>query len=331
MKRFVNIVGGLARRYSIIFILAVLLIISSVISSRFFSWSNIINILTQASPLGIICIGATFLMISGYRDLSVGMVMGLSAALTMGLQPILGIWSFVVGVIAGIAVGLINGFLVSTVGIHTFVVTLAMMQGVRSLTYIYTKEAPIVGSVPSFAELGKGSFLGLPNILWIFLVYLIFMELVLKYTRHGKNTYAVGGNMEAAFNAGIPVRKTVMINFVICSVSGAFGGILNAARANSTTATLGWPNTHFLVMVMIVLGGTKLAGGYGNELFTLGGIFVYYTLQNIMNMLNVHTYFATMFTGILLIVVLILDKVIKPTAEYKRADNRPGKDVKETG
>ena len=318
MRRLLHRISDFAKRYTIILILFALLLISSLISDRFFRLSNIINILTQASPLGIICVGATFLMISGYRDLSVGMVMCLSASLTMGLQPVLGYWSFLGGILAGVIVGLINGFLVSTAGIHTFIVTLAMMQGVRSVSYIYNKEAPIVGILPGFARMGSDSFIGIPYVLWIFLISVLIMEWILKFTRHGKYTYAVGGNMEAAFNAGIPVRKTVMTNFVICSVAGAMGGILNAARANSTTPTLGWPNTHFLVMVMIVLGGTKLAGGYGNELFTLGGIFVYYTLQNVMNMLNVHTYYAIMFTGILLILVLYLDKVIKPTASFKR-------------
>lgn len=309
------------RRYTILAILLGMLVVCSLISDHFFSFSNFRNILTQAAPLGIICVGATFLMISGYRDLSVGMVMGLSAALTMGLQPVLGIFSIFAGIGAGAAIGLINGFLVSKLGMHTFVVTMAMMQGVRSLTYIYTQEKPIVGIIESFANFGSGTFLGISYLLWLFLLAVAVMEFVLRCTRHGKNTYAVGGNKDAAFNAGIKVHRTVITNFVICSVMGAIGGIFYAARANSTTATLGWPDSHFLVMVMVVLGGTKLSGGYGNELFTFGGVFVYYILQNVMNMLNVNTYYATLSTGVLLIVVLLLDKLINPITAYQREES----------
>ena len=148
------------RRYTILAILVGMLIVCSLISPRFFSLGNFHNILTQAAPMGVICVGATFLMISGYRDLSVGMVMGLSAALTMGLQPLLGIFSIFAGMLAGVLVGLINGLLVSYGGMHTFVVTMATMQGVRSLTYIYTQEKSIVGIIPEFASFGAGDFLG---------------------------------------------------------------------------------------------------------------------------------------------------------------------------
>lgn len=317
------------RRYTILAILLGMLVICSLISDKFLSLSNFRNVLTQAAPLGIVCVGATFLMISGYRDLSVGMVMGLSAALTMGLQPVLGIFSIFAGLAAGAIVGLINGFFVSYLGMHTFVVTMAMMQGVRSLTYIYTQEKPIVGTIPAFANFGSGTFLGISYLLWMFLIAIGVMEFILRATRHGKNTYAVGGNKEAAFNAGINVHKTVITNFVICSVAGALGGIFYAARGNSTTATLGWPDSHFLVIVMVVLGGTKLSGGYGNELFTFGGVFVYYTLQNVMNMLNINAYYATLSTGVLLIVVLLLDKMINPIRAYRRieekADKKPPK------
>ncbi len=308
------------RRYTILAILVGMLIVCSLISPRFFSLGNFHNILTQAAPMGVICVGATFLMISGYRDLSVGMVMGLSAALTMGLQPLLGIFSIFAGMLAGVLVGLINGLLVSYGGMHTFVVTMATMQGVRSLTYIYTQEKSIVGIIPEFASFGAGDFLGISNLLWVFLIAIVVMELVLRLTRHGKDTYAVGGNKDAAFNAGINVHRTVVTNFIICSLAGSIGGILYAARANSTTATLGWPDSHFLVMVMVVLGGTKLSGGYGNELFTFGGVFVYYILQNVMNMLNVNTYYATLSTGILLIIVLLLDKLINPISAFKRTE-----------
>jgi ribose transport system permease protein len=310
------------KKFTIIPIFLAFFIIFSLTTPRFFSVDNILNILLQSSTLGVLCVGATFVMINGYRDLSVGMVMGLSANLVIGLQPTLGYWGIIVAMLAGVAIGLINGFLVAKVKINSFIATLATMVGVRSLTYIYTQEQARVGVISSFAEFGAGKVLGIPNLGWVFLVLLIIGEIILRNTTHGRNTYASGGNAEAANNAGINVDRTTIINFVICSLGGVIGGVLAAARMNSAIPELGWPDAHFVVIVMVALGGTKLSGGYGNMFFTLGGVFTVGILQNMLNLQSVQAYLTTLITGIMLIVVLYLDKVIKPVVQRSRVEKR---------
>lgn len=310
-----NKVAFVLKKYTIISIFLTFFVLFSITTKEFFSVSNFLNILLQSSTLGVMCVGATFVMINGYRDLSVGMVMGLAANLTIGLQARCGMFGILVAVIAGVVIGLINGYLVAKVKINSFIATLATMLGVRSITYMYTKEQAQVNTIPWFSEFGAGNFLGVPNLVWIFIGLVFLGELVLRKTVHGRNTYAVGGNAEAANNAGINVERTTIINFVICSLGGVLGGILTAARMNAAIPELGWPNAHFMVIVMVVLGGTKLSGGYGNMLFTLGGVLTIGILQNMLNLQSVHTYLTTLFTGVTLILVLYLDKVIRPAVQ----------------
>ena len=306
------------KKNAIIPILAALFVASSIMARGFLTVSNIVNIVLQSSVIGVMCVGATFLIINGYRDLSVGMVMGLVANLTVGLQPVCGLWSALIGLLAAAVIGLVNAFLVTKAGLDTFIATMATMLGTRSLIYIYTQEKALFVTVPEFAAFGRGTFLSVPYLVWIFIVLLIVGELVLRFTVHGRNTFAAGGNKEAAHNAGINVTRTTTINFVICALGGALGGIMTAARMNSAIPELGFSgNEHFMVIVMVALGGTKMSGGYGNMLFTFGGVLTVGVIQNILNHLNVNVYYATMTTGLMLIVVLILDKAIKPAFQKK--------------
>ena len=306
-----------AKKYTILIIMAVFFLIFSISTKGFLSKSNLMNILLQQSPIGVMCVAATFVIINGYRDLSVGMAMGLSACLTVGLQEKLGVFGMLVALLACAIIGIINGFLVAKLEINSFIATLAMMLGTRSITYMYTNEMVQTGKLLWFAEFGAGELLGVPNLIWVFLSCVIIGELVLRNTLHGRLTYAVGGNPEAAKNAGINVLRTTMINFVVVSLGGALGGILTAARMNAGLPELGWPNTHFLVIVMVVLGGTKLSGGYGNVLYTLGGVITYGMIQNFLTLNNVHTFLTQMLTGVILILVLCMDKVLQPTLQKR--------------
>ena len=308
-----------AKKYAIVSILLFIIIIAALNSERFLSVSNLSNIVLQSSSIGVMCIGATFLIINGHRDLSVGMVMGLAANLVIGLQLSIGYLGILAALAAGLAIGLVNGLFVAKGGLNSFIVTMATMLGTRSLIYLYTKEQALVGRIPEFAQYGKGSFLGVPYLIWTFLALLIVGQLLLRYSVHGRNTYAVGGNKEAAGNAGINVLRTTVANFMICSLGGVIGGVMTAARMNSAISELGLSgNEHFMVIVMVSLGGTKMSGGYGNMLYTFCGIMTMGVIQNILNLLNVHAYYATMITGIMLILVLLLDKVLKPATQRQR-------------
>lgn len=286
-------------------------ILCSIFVSGFLSTGNIANILLDNAAKGVLAVGMTFLIINGYFDLSVGTQMGLSAMILVVVTPHVGfipamLIVFAIGVISGI----IKGYLVMKVGINAFIVTLALMFIYRSCTFLISVET-VNGTSPGLYQFGTSNFLGLSNLVWVMLVLLAIGYVILKYTLHGRNTYACGGNAQAAANMGINVNKTLTINFILSSVSATVAAIMAVARQNSANPQLGWPDYHLLAITAVVLGGSKITGGFGNMLFTLGGIVTLGMINNAMNMLGVQSYYNTLVTGLILIIVMYMDKIIK--------------------
>lgn len=299
------------KRQPIWVIFLAMFVLSSIFVPYFFDFGNFLNIMVQSAVDGMLALGMTYLMINGYFDLSVGTVMGFTAALTIGLQP-LGVGAAVIiALLAGAGIGAINGFFVAKARINAFIVTLGSFIGVRGLIYIYTKENALIGENVNFGIFGSSSFLGLPTLFLIMIVFMIIAEFGLRKSPHGRYTYAIGGNMEAAENAGIPVDRTIMLNFIICGFTAALGGVLLASRLNAATPGLGWPDKNLMTIATVVLGGTSLTGGYGNITRTLGGLFTIGILYNILNLLNVQSYYNTLIMGIVLILVVYADTHLK--------------------
>ncbi|HVI41422.1 MAG TPA: ABC transporter permease, partial [Anaerovoracaceae bacterium] len=202
---------------TIIPILIIFLVFASIFTKDFLTAQNLLNIFNQNSIKGIMAIGMTFVIINGYFDMSIVTLLSLTAALACGLQGSIGVIpAILAAMLAGILVGAVNGFLVAHAGINAFVVTLALMLGCRGLSYIYSDAKSIMASDAGFTAFGSGTIGGFSYISILFIVLVLIAHYVLKYSIHGRNTYAVGGNTHAAFNAGINCRKTTFINFVIC-------------------------------------------------------------------------------------------------------------------
>ncbi|NQT59966.1 MAG: ABC transporter permease [Bacteroidetes bacterium] len=292
-------------------ILLLLIIIISILAPEFLAMRNLLNILLQSSVNGIMAVGMTYLMINGFFDLSVGTVMGLSAALAVGLQPMGLFPAIMLALLAGAGIGAVNGFLVAKAKINAFVVTLGSFIGVRGLIYIYTKEDALIGEIMGFCDFGSSNVLGVPTLFLIMITIAIVAEFALRKTSHGRNTYAVGGNYEAAENAGILVNRTIFINFILCSLAAAIGGVLLASRMNAATPGLGWPDKNLMIIATVVLGGTSLNGGYGSIIHTLGGVLTIGVIQNALNLLNVQSYYNTLLMGIILILVVFADSRFK--------------------
>ncbi len=292
-------------------IVIAMFVLSSIFVGGFFSFGNFMNVLVQSAVDGMLVLGMTYLMINGYFDLSVGTVMGFTAALTIGLQPHGVFVAVLVALLAGAAIGLVNGFFVAKAKINAFIVTLGSFIGVRGLIYIYTGEQALIGEVMEFGMFGSSSFLGLPTLFVIMIVFMGIAEFGLRKTPHGRYTYAIGGNMEAASNAGIPVDRTIMLNFMICGLTAAAGGVLLASRLNAATPGLGWPDKNLMTIATVVLGGTSLTGGSGSITRTLGGLFTIGMLYNILNLLNVQSYYNTLIMGLVLILVVYADAHLK--------------------
>lgn len=306
--------GFLFHQQPIWLIVIVFFIFFSVASPVFFHLNNFIIILKGVSVLGLMAIGITFLLISGNFDLSIGSTMALAAMFVIGLQPYGIIIAVIAALLSGVTIGAVNGLLVAKANINSFIVTLATMTGIRGLIYLYT-ERSIMGTNMGFAEFGSGRIGLMPYVVILFVVVLISANFILRHTVYGRNIFAIGGNLEAAKSAGIRVDRNIIANFVLCGFTAAMSGIIFASQMNAAIPGLG--QTYAMTIITaVVLGGTRLSGGYGGMIHTLGGVLAIQILQNGMDLLGVRSLYNTLIMGLILIIVLLVDKNSKRFLEH---------------
>ncbi len=282
----------------------------------FFDIRNFQNILVQTSTIGLIALGMTLVMINGNIDLSVGAVVALAASLMVDMQSWdafsgWGNWQMLPALIAalaaGTALGALNGIIVWKTGVDAFIVTLGAMLGVRGLVFVYTEEQSFFAMNFTFSDIGMSTVGPVPSLAVLFLIATVLVHLLLSRTVHGRNTYAVGGNREAAVNAGIRVGPHMVVNFMIVGFFAALAGITLSSQMGAATPNLG-RDYELWVITAVVLGGTKLTGGAGSIIGTFGGVLAIGILRNGMNLMQVPAFYVLVILGSILIAVLILDK-----------------------
>ncbi|MDL0433578.1 ABC transporter permease [Marinobacter sp. TBZ242] len=304
MNRIINLIT----RQPIWIFVFICIVFFSFSSPYFLDIRNFSNILLQASTIGLIALGMTFVMINGNIDLSVGATLALAASLAVGLQPQLGIMGAVlVGLLSGILIGALNGIIAWKTGVDAFIVTLGAMIGVRGLVFIYTEEQAFYAYDLAYSDFGASSLFGIPVLALIFIFLTITAHLVLKYTIHGRNVFAVGGNRVAAKEAGIRVGPHMLLNFILIGFLAALSGILLSTQMGASTPNLG-RNYELWTITAVVLGGTRLTGGFGSIIGTLGGVLAIAILRNGMNLLQVPSFYVLIILGSILIIVLFIDK-----------------------
>jgi ribose transport system permease protein len=290
--------------------LALTVAVFSLASPYFLTVNNIGNILTQGAFIGILAIGMTMVMIDGEIDLSVGAVLALASALAIGLQDHVGVWPAIfLGLMSGAVLGWLNGTLVALSGMHSFIVTLGALIGIRGLVFIYTGENALMVNDFSYTEIPE-VYLGPVSLTAILFIGLaLWFQWVLSSTRHGRETYAVGDNIEAAHDAGINVKRHKIINFTICGTLAAVCGILLSMRLGTAEPNAGkiW---ELWTIIAVVLGGTRLQGGFGSIWMTIGGVLTLAVLRNGLRLLNTPNYVELMVMGAVLVLALVLDKLL---------------------
>ena len=247
--------------------LIVLYVFLSLFAPNFLSINNTTTILRAASLNGIVAIGFTLIFILGQLDLSIGAVVMMCGMLVIGLQPSLG-WpgSILISVLAGSAVGLVNGWLVVKVRINSFIVTLGTMIIVTGLMHLYSGGGSKSIDDYRFADwLERPLVPFLPPMVIITLALVAGFTIFLTRTRYGRGMYIVGGNPETAWLAGLNRDRYLLVGFVLCSSTAALGGVLFAAGLSSMTsaAVLGM-RTLMTVLAAVIIGGTLMSGGKGS-------------------------------------------------------------------
>lgn len=287
----------------------------SLASPYFLTVNNISNVMTQGAFIGILAVGMTMVMIDGEIDLSVGATLALATALAIGLQGQIGIWPAVLfSLLSGAALGFINGTITAYSGIHSFIVTLGALIGIRGLVFIYTGEDALMVQDFSYTEYAE-IYLGPVSITaLIFFILALFFQWILSNTRHGRETFAIGDNIEAAHDAGINIKRHKIINFTICGTMAAVAGILLSMRLGTAEPNAGkvW---ELWTIIAVVLGGTRLTGGFGSMWKTIGGVMTLAVLRNGLRLLNTPNYVELMVMGAVLILALLLDRFLANKTE----------------
>ncbi len=310
-KTFPNIWRTIFSEYNFLIILLGMIIISSILSPAFLSTRNILNVLRQMSITTIIAFGVTLIIIAGMIDLSTGSVAALTGVLGTSVYVMTGsVWLGVIaGLISGAATGLASGFLITKFDLPPFIVTLAMMTGARGLALLYTGGMPII-NIGDFTILGQGVLFNIPiPILLMFLVFIVIM-IVLRRTRLGRYTYAIGGNEVAAIASGVNVKRIKIILFIISGVCTGLAGIILMSRINSGQPAAGL-QYELDAITAAVIGGASLSGGIGTVVGTLVGGLIVAILNNILNLTNVSPYWQQILKGVVIVISVIMDMKTK--------------------
>jgi len=303
MKRTV---GQVLVDLKLLLIILALVIVLAAADRSFFTWAAIVSLFDHVAINGIMAAGMTILLISGSFDLSVGSVMaftGIVIVLTQGFGTAA---SVALGLAAGTAVGALNGLLAVKGRINAFIVTLGSMIIFRGLGLAITNSHPVKGSIPEFAAFGQASLLGIPLPVFYLLVVYVVVWYALRYTKFGRNDFAIGGNAVSARLAGIRVDLHTFLYFVACSFAAAFAGVVLTARVNTGSAVFG-DQTPMLVIAAAVLGGTSLFGGKGTVIGTIQGVLILGLIERAMVIFNVDTNYQILLRGLIIIAVVVTD------------------------
>jgi len=277
------------------------------VSPNFRNLDTILSIIQQGCYGAIIAFGMTFAITSGGFDLSVEAVMGLTSVIIAMLIPSLGFaGSIIIAILASCFVGLINGVLITRMGISPLIATLAMQVILRGASLLITNGRQVVISQKSFMLIGATKLFGIPTpILYMVVLFIIFF-ILLNQTSFGRHVAASGSNEQAAKMSGLNVTFIKTIVYILVAFSASIVGIIRTSQALIGIPTMA-PGFTLNVLTITILGGTSLAGGRGNLIGTLfAGIFIsmiYYGL----NLLNVQIFYQMLAVGITLLFALFID------------------------
>jgi ribose/xylose/arabinose/galactoside ABC-type transport system permease subunit len=300
-------------KYGLWFVFLGLLIIATLLSPRFASYRNLMNVLRQVSILGVLAVGMTYVILTGGIDLSVGGIMAFSCVLVPVVAPFVNLsipLIIIVCVVSGGFLGLITGTLVSFGRLQPFIATLGMSAVAEGLGFILSDGRPIILSDLRWSTFGSSYTLGLPNLAIVFLIIVLVGQFILHKTVYGVYVYAIGVNEEALRLSGVNTRKVKLIAYILSGALAAVGGLMMTARINVGDPGVG-AGYSLDVIAAVVVGGTRMGGGYGSVLNTLLGAAIIGVLNNIFNLMGISPYPQMVFKGIIIIAAVLFEQLRK--------------------
>ena len=298
------------RKYGVILVLLLMVVLLSIVSPVFMTVSNIISVLLQVAINGILALGMVFVITAGGIDLSIGSMLALAgsivgAMLTANVNQIP--LACLAAVAACTAFGLINGVLVAKFNMFPFVVTLSTQLVIRGLAYIVTGGYSLTLSSKPFRQIGGGKLFGaIPYPVLVFAFLAVIAFILMHKTKFGRYVYAVGGNINAAIASGVNVFWTRVCTFIIMGFCAGVAGVILCSRISAGQPNVG-SGYETDAIAACVIGGTSFAGGIATIPGTVIGILIIGVIYNGMNLLQINTYWQTIAKGLLIIGAVMLD------------------------
>ncbi|WP_394649787.1 ABC transporter permease [uncultured Deinococcus sp.] len=298
-------------RYGLWFIFAALVIVASLLSDRFLTGGNLLNIARQTSVNALLAFGMTAVILTAGIDLSVGSivaVVGVGAALLDHAGLPFGLTAVLV-LMAGGVIGALNGLVVAYGRIAPFVVTLAALTIWRGVTLVMTDGTPVSGLSSTFQAFGNTDWLGLPSTAIVALIALAVTWFALRRTAWGRGIYALGSSEDAARFAGLGVEKLKVTVYAFSGLLSAVAALLLTSRLFSAQPTAG-SGFELDAIAAVVVGGTSLSGGRGTVIGTLLGALIIGVLNNAMNLLDVNAFYQQIVKGGVILGALLLERLL---------------------
>ena len=308
-RRSVNLAraASVARRYGVLILIVVLMVVLTIQSDAFLTTRNLLNILTQNAPLAIVAMAGTLVIIAGGFDLSTGgmfAVASVSAAwVALHQDPVLGI---VLAPLVGLGLGLVNGLIITGLRVHSFLATLATSLVYRGLAVLITGGSLIsLTNDTTFAELGRGKVGDVSYAIFILLAVFAMLTFLARRTVPGRHIYAVGGNVDAAVLSGVRTRRIQILTFALSGTAAGVAGAITVSRVATGSAQAG-DGVELQAIAAIILGGTSVYGGEGAVWRSLAGVMLLALINNGFNILNANPFYKDLTTGAIIVLAVAL-------------------------
>lgn len=293
----------------IIIFVGIVLILAILTDGKSVRPSNIVNIMLQTTTIGILAIGMTVVILDRGIDLSVGGIAALTSAvgaLLMTKYNVPWILCVLIMLAIGIVVGVVNGFSIAILKMPAFITTLAMLKITQGLAHFLLGGTTIYGLPQIHSVFGQGTALGLPIAVWILAFFTIVGFILLKYSKFGRELYAMGGNPKAAWIAGINVDKNRIMIYAMSGFMAAVAALIITSRIMCAQVTIG-DGSELDAIASAVIGGVSMAGGEGGVVGAVAGTFIIVMINNGLNLLAVSPYIQTAVKGTVIFIAIASD------------------------
>ena len=295
-----------SRNYAVLILIVLLMIVLSFASEAFFTSRNLLNILNQNTPLAIIASALTLVIIVGGFDLSTASIFAVASVsaawIAVNINPFLGL---ALTPFIGILMGYINGVLITSLKVHSFLSTIATSLVFRGIAILITSGFLISVRMKEFTWLGREKIFTVHYAVFVLIAFALLSTFILNRTTIGRYIYAVGGNEDAAILSGIKVNFIKIFAFTFCGLACGIAAAIQVSRISmgSSQAGLGM---ELQAIAAVILGGTSIYGGSGAVWRSVSGVMLLALITNGFNILNAEPFYKDLTTGIIIISAVAL-------------------------